>query len=386
MESAQSFFDRAHYKICRNADRRYRGPGEEALNTVSVCLIAKDEAETIARVLRSAAPFADELIVVDTGSTDETAAIAAANGAIVELFAWVDDFSAARNFAFSLAHGNYLMWLDADDVVPEASAAEISAAKARNFDGADTLMLPYHLAFSADGQPTAATVRERILRRCSAAKWIGAVHEVIVPFGRIASLDAPIEHRKLKPGAPGRNLRIYEKMLENGQTLSQRERFYYARELCDNGKFAEAEPIFSALLAEIAANSPDRGALYRGLAACCDHAADPVGALRWLLAAGENGCPSAVTCYAIGERFFARGLYRAAADWYKAALREDCAPETFDSPVLHTLYPCLQLAVCFDRLGEYERAASWNERALAFAPDDPSARQNAAYFARILPR
>lgn len=359
---------------------------EEALKTLSVCLIAKDEAETIARVLRSAAPFADELIVVDTGSADETAALAAANGAIVEKFAWIDDFSAARNFAFSLAHSDYLMWLDADDVVPESSAAAISAAKARDFDGTDTLMLPYHLAFSADSRPTAATVRERIVRRCEQAKWVGAVHEVIVPFGKISSLDAPIEHKKIREGIPGRNLRIYEKLLDNGRYLSVREKFYYARELCDNGRFSEAEPIFSALLAEMPVSSPDRGALYRGLAACRDRAADPIGALRWLLAAGENGCPSAVTCYAIGERFFARGLYRAAADWFEAALREDCAPETFDSPVLHTLYPCLQLTVCFDRLGELERAAHWNERALSFAPDDPAALQNAAYFARIQSR
>lgn len=368
---------------CRQALPRIR---EETLKTLSVCLIAKDEAETIERVLQSVKPFADELIVVDTGSTDETEAIAAKNGARVERFSWVDDFSAARNFAFSLAHGDYLMWLDADDVVPDTSAAAISAAKARNFDGADTLMLPYHLAFSADGLPTLTTLRERIVRRCGQAKWNGAVHEVIVPFGRISTLDAAIEHRKHKESSPGRNLRIYEKRLEKGQPLSVREKFYYARELCDNGRFIEAEPIFSALLTEMPAASADRGALYRGLAACRDHAADPAGALRWLLAAGENGCPSAVTCYAIGDRFFTRKLYRPAADWYETALREDCSPETFDSPVLHTLYPCLQLAVCYDRLGEYERAASWNERALAFAPEDSSARQNAAYFARILHR
>ena len=353
------------------------------MKTLSVCLIVKDEADVCARVLQSAAPFADELIVVDTGSHDDTVAIANACGARVEHFAWVDDFSAARNFAFSLAQSDYLMWLDADDVVPPESAAAILAAKAHDFDEADTLMLPYHIAFTEDGKASFTIVRERILRRCAQAKWVGAVHEVVVPFGKILSLDAPIEHRKLRASVAGRNLRIYEKMRAEGKTFSPREQFYYARELCDNNRFAEAEPIFTTLLTAMPIHSPDRGALYRGLAACRDALGDVTGAMRWLLASGEHGCPSAVTCYAIAERFFARGLWRAAADWYEKALCEHGAAETFDAPLLHGLYPCLQLCVCLDRLGEVAQAEAWNERARQIDPQNSAVAQNLAYFARL---
>ena len=351
------------------------------MKTLSVCWIMRNEADVCARSLESAASFADELIVVDTGSDDNTVRIAEEHGAVVSQFLWIDDFSAARNFAFLQAHSDYLMWLDADDIVSAESAAIIAAAKQSDFGGADTLILPYQLSFTEDGVPDFITHRERILRRCAAAVWHGVVHEVITPFGVIASLDAPIEHRKLRPTEPGRNLRIYENRIASGKELSIREQFYYARELSDNAQFDAAEPIFAALLEKIPASSPDRGAIYRGLAQCRAVCGDNTGALRWLLAASEHGCPSAVTCYAIGEQFFLRGLYESAMEWYEKALGSTCATETFDQALCHTLYPCLQLCVCADRLGDHHTAKRWNDRALAFSPSNPAAQQNAAYFA-----
>ena len=355
--------------------------------TLSVCLIMKDEADVCARVLRSAQPFADELIVVDTGSSDATVEIARSCGAKVSVFEWNDNFSAARNDAFSKAGCDYLMWLDADDVVPESSAQQIRSAKASDFYGADVLMMPYHLAFHEDGSPSFSIQRERILRRCPLAEWQGAVHEVIRPFGQIKTLDAPIEHRKLHPSVPGRNLRIYESLIQKRAILSERERFYYARELADNGRFAEAEPVFWELLSVMRPDSADRGALCRGLAACRDAAGDPSGALRFLLFSLENGWPSAVTCSELGRRFAAKGRFDIAIEWYQRALADGGhTPETFDSPDCHGFLPCIQLCLCYDRLGQIEKAVFWNQRAALYRPDDPAVRYNAAYFAGLRAR
>ena len=87
--------------------------------TLSVCMIVRDEAQVIARSVNCALSVADEVIVVDTGSADDTRKIALSLGAKVYDFEWTDDFSAARNFSFSLASGDYIMWLDADDVKSE---------------------------------------------------------------------------------------------------------------------------------------------------------------------------------------------------------------------------------------------------------------------------
>lgn len=77
---------------------------------ISACVIAKNEAENLPRWLASMRVFADEMIVVDTGSTDATVQIARAGGAQVLHFDWVNDFSAAKNFALDAASGDWAGW------------------------------------------------------------------------------------------------------------------------------------------------------------------------------------------------------------------------------------------------------------------------------------
>ena len=85
--------------------------------SVSLCMIVKNEEEVLARCLESVQEIVDEIIVVDTGSTDNTREIAGRYTHQVYDFAWKDDFAAARNFSFFKAHGDYCLWLDADDVI-----------------------------------------------------------------------------------------------------------------------------------------------------------------------------------------------------------------------------------------------------------------------------
>ncbi|MDB4941433.1 MAG: hypothetical protein JWP97_967 [Labilithrix sp.] len=82
---------------------------------LSICMIVKNEEAVLARALASAQGIGAELVVVDTGSTDRTVAIAEEAGATVHHFTWVDDFSAARNHALAHGHGTWLMVLDADE-------------------------------------------------------------------------------------------------------------------------------------------------------------------------------------------------------------------------------------------------------------------------------
>ena len=82
-------------------------------------MIVKNEEAVLARCLESAHPWVDEIIIVDTGSTDKTVEIATRFGAKISTFKWCDDFSAARNFSIEQATGDWILWLDADDVLPE---------------------------------------------------------------------------------------------------------------------------------------------------------------------------------------------------------------------------------------------------------------------------
>ena len=85
--------------------------------SLSLCLIVRDEEHTLGRCLDSMAGIADEIIVLDTGSVDATKSVAIEHGARVFDFTWIDDFAAARNASFAHAEMDYIMWLDADDVL-----------------------------------------------------------------------------------------------------------------------------------------------------------------------------------------------------------------------------------------------------------------------------
>lgn len=89
-----------------------------------ICLtvIARNEARCLARCLDSAAPFVDDMLVVDTGSTDATPAIARACGARLARFSWCDDFAAARNFALAQTTAPWRLVLDADEWIEQGGA------------------------------------------------------------------------------------------------------------------------------------------------------------------------------------------------------------------------------------------------------------------------
>ena len=92
--------------------------------SISLCMIARDEESRIGAALAGIAPFVDELIVVDTGSTDRTREVARECGARVYDLPWPESFAAARNASLELARGQWLFWMDADDVIsPEVGAA-----------------------------------------------------------------------------------------------------------------------------------------------------------------------------------------------------------------------------------------------------------------------
>ncbi|MGC4044863.1 MAG: glycosyltransferase [Armatimonas sp.] len=92
---------------------------------LSLCMIARDEEARIGACLESIRPFVDEMILVDTGSTDRTKEIALECGARVFEFPWVDSFAEARNQSLAQARGEWIFWMDADDVIPEECGRQL---------------------------------------------------------------------------------------------------------------------------------------------------------------------------------------------------------------------------------------------------------------------
>lgn len=349
---------------------------------ISLCMIVKNEAAVLGRCLRSVRGLVDEIVVVDTGSTDATREIAALHGAKVFDFPWVDDFSAARNYAFSKAARPYCMWLDADDVVEEPDRAAFLELK-RTLDGSvDVVMLPYHVAFDEAGAPTFTYERERILRNSPAFRWAGAVHEAIAPAGKIVHGTAAVSHRKLGPGDPDRNLRIYEGELALGKTLSPRAQFYYARELTYHGRDEEAAAAFTAFLDGGEGWVENNIQACRDLFACDRRLGREAAAVEALFRSLRYGLPRSEVCCDAGGWFFDRGDYRTAAFWYELALtdREVAGEGAFVTPESHGFTPAIQLCVCWFRLGDMDRAKTYNDLAEQYRPGNEASAYNRRFF------
>jgi tetratricopeptide (TPR) repeat protein len=105
----------------RHKTGRRRDSSKGRLPSLALCVIARDEERFIAKCLDSARPFVDEIVLLDTGSTDATREIARAHGARVEEFAWCDDFAAARNAAIEAATADWILMLDADEQLEPTS-------------------------------------------------------------------------------------------------------------------------------------------------------------------------------------------------------------------------------------------------------------------------
>ena len=93
--------------------------------TFSVCMIVKNEERVLERCLNSIAELMDEIIIVDTGSTDKTKQIAGKFTDKIYDFTWTGDFSKARNFAFEKASCDYIYSADADEILDEENREKL---------------------------------------------------------------------------------------------------------------------------------------------------------------------------------------------------------------------------------------------------------------------
>ncbi|SEU20219.1 glycosyltransferase family 2 protein [Paenibacillus sp. NFR01] len=146
---------------------------------ISLCMIVKNEADTLARCLKSVAGVADELIVVDTGSTDGTAEIARRFGADVVDYPWNGDFAAARNAGLRRAKGAWILVLDADEELDESGKAELLLCAAHPEYEAFFLRIHNHQGKDRTSPTITVNPIIRLFRNRPGHRFCGAIHEQI---------------------------------------------------------------------------------------------------------------------------------------------------------------------------------------------------------------
>ncbi len=215
--------------------------------TISLCMIVRDEEKTIARCLDGIEEIVDEIVVVDTGSVDRTKEIVEKYTPNIYDFQWIDDFSAASKFAVSKATQQYILWLDADDVLLEDAQEALKQLKGQLDSNVDAVSMPYHLVMDSNGKPLYCTRRYRLVKREKQFQWFGKVHEYLAVSGEIFNSNIAITHKKEKE-VTDRNLKIFQNAVAAGEELSPRDLFYYANESMDNQKYNDAVLLYETFL------------------------------------------------------------------------------------------------------------------------------------------
>lgn len=237
--------------------------------TVSVCMIVNNEEKNLPKCLDCLKDFADEIIIVDTGSTDNTKNIAKNYTDKIYDFEWVDDFSSARNFAFSKATMEYIYTADADEVIDEANQEKMMQIKHVLLPEIEivqmnyTNQLEYGSTYNYDSEP-----RPKLFRRIREFRWQDPVHETVITEPVVYDSDIDIIHKPHENHAH-RDLLTFKRAIESNRQelknsdgveasnylyvtagLSANARCMYAKELIMHGKdedFIDAYEYFRGL-------------------------------------------------------------------------------------------------------------------------------------------
>lgn len=350
--------------------------------TISLCMIVKNESDVIGRCLECVKDFIDEIIIVDTGSTDSTIEIAKKYTDKIYNFNWVDDFSKARNYAFSKASKDYIMWLDADDIIFENDMLKLKQLKNTLDTSVDMVMMKYNVAFDEYDNPTLTYYRERLMSRKKNYRWISPIHEVIPPSGNIIYSDIAIAHKKLHSSDKSRNLRIFNKMINQGLELDPRQQFYYSRELYYNGQYQKAIDNFNKFLNSKQGWTPNCISACIDLSDCYQKINDTNNAFFSLLRSFEFDKPQPEICCKLGNYFLENNNIEIAIFWYELAIsnKPDMKNGGFHNADYFGYIPYIQLCVCYDKIGNTQKAIFYNNKAGELKPNNKAFLYNKNYF------
>ena len=337
--------------------------------TISLCMIVKNEENVLKRCLDSAKDIVDEIIIVDTGSTDKTKEIAKEYTDKIYDFEWINDFSAARNYAFSKATMDYQLFLDADDIFPEESISVIKQLKKDITPDIDLVTMKYVTHFDDQGNPSFIATRERLFKRSVGYLWEDPIHEVIPIRGKVLSTDICVHHKKEDyERTRDRNLNIYLTLEKEGHSFTPRQTYYFARELNDHGQHAKAAYYFELFLAGKQGWKEDNIASAFNLALIYERLGHREKILPVLTATFAWDSPRPEVCCQLGYYYKNSENYEYALKWFELALNlpKDNGILGFVLPEYEGYIPNLEACVAAYHLGKIELAIAYNEQAATY--------------------
>ena len=238
-----------------NTDRSAGKKSQSCLSrqTLSLCMIVRDEEKRLACCLESVKDLVDEIVIIDTGSRDKTIEVAQEYDAKIGHFEWCDDFAAARNKSIELASSDWLMWLDADDILPEESHKPIRNAIDQGKDKA------YFFILDDRGYEEVSCLQLRLFPNLPGVHFQMPVHEQVSPSLECLGLqmiqtEIRVQHTgyttpEVVAAKKDRYLKIMEKWIDE-HPEDYMERSHVALTYYSTGKLSEAEEVYRTILEE----------------------------------------------------------------------------------------------------------------------------------------
>lgn len=326
--------------------------------TISLCMIVKNEEKVLKRCLDSYKPIADEIIIVDTGSTDRTKEIALEYTDKVYDFPWIKDFAAARNEAFSKATMEYIFSADADEVLDEKNLFRFKALKKCLTPDVEIVQMKY------GNQLSFGTVynfdeeyRPKLFKRQREFVWIDPIHESVRLEPVVFDSDIVITHKPHDTHAK-RDFDTFLHHIYAGHHISKHMLEMYVRELFmagDAEDFANAFPFFEEKSRDVEISTEHLHQCLTVLARACRLAGDSLKMFKYAMKANALGECSEV-CVELGHYYKEVGDMEEAIIWYYNAGFETEPIIRLES---NTKDPLEGLSACYRALGMEEQAAEY---------------------------
>lgn len=323
--------------------------------TISVCMIVKDEEHCLETCLKSIQPIADEIIIVDTGSTDSTKEIAGKFTDKLYDFKWTGNFSDARNFSFSKASCDYIYCADADEELDSENISRFLMLKEQLLPEIEIVQMYYcnqlqnNTIYSFDRE-----LRPKLFKRLREFVWIEPIHEQVNLNPVVYDSDIEIIHKPASVHA-GRDLARFEKMIDDGDNISERLLDIYEKELFIAGEtenYRRALPYFVMLCDSEGIGEEELLKAQSVVVKACRILGDTVGLFKYALrGVATKGCSE--LCSEIGLWFMEKSEYTEAAMWFFNAAYE--TEPLLDIKTAGKI-PLEGLVTCYSKLGDMEKA------------------------------
>lgn len=251
---------------------------------LSVAVIARNEADVLGDTLSSVRAIADQMIVVDTGSSDTTPLVAGKHGAQVLSCEWTDDFSAPRNRALREVHGEWVLWLDAGERLDAQTAESIRQFVTTEADpGKAFLLLVQVPAATPDGNAERVG-RIRLVPNHPGVRFSGRIRETLRPSLEAAGISVELGRWTIHRSARDHDDEVKRRRAQRDVRIIEREMAGVGRtprllcalgDVCVNtGRRSQARELYQAAIAQSERGSTEMLEAYYGLLASFDNEPD----------------------------------------------------------------------------------------------------------------